>query len=453
MNLIIAIDINGGIGLNGKLPWNIKEDLQIFKEKTMGGDIIVGYNTNIGSNLTEKLKGRRVHVIHNLQELIQTLEDLEETPTGLQNVWICGGKFVYEKVLTHYYHKVKQIHISIIKESYKVDTKINLESLRLNDWVIIGPGGFKEYKNFNHYVLEKTNGSWENHCDRQYLKLLHKVLTKGNTRETRNSVTISSFCNHLSFDMNLGFPLLTTKKMFWKGILEEFIFFIKGETNSKLLENKGINIWKKNTSRNFLDSLGFYDREEGIMGPMYGYQWRFFNAKYNESTGRPVNSFSGIDQLINVIKEIKTNPTSRRILMTDYNPEQVSQGVLPPCHSIIIQFYVNDQRLDMFCYNRSSDLFLGLPFNIASSALLLHLVAKITELIPGMLHMSLGDCHIYDSHLEVVKQQLSLLRIPYKLPVLHIDLPETNNLNDLNTYNFKLSNYSSHSVLKSDMVE
>jgi thymidylate synthase/dihydrofolate reductase len=451
MNLIIAIDINGGIGLNGKLPWNIKEELQIFKEKTMGGDIIVGYNTSNGSNLTEKLKGRRVHVIHNLQELKDTIQKLEETQ-NLQNVWICGGKFVYEKVLTYYHDKVKQIHISIIKESYKVDTKINLDLL-LNDWVIIGSEGFKEYKNFNHYVLEKTEGS-ENHCDKQYLKLLYKVLTRGNTRKTRNSITISSFCNHLSFDMNLGFPLLTTKKMFWKGILEEFIFFIKGETNSKLLEDRGIKIWKKNTSRNFLDSLGFYDREEGIMGPMYGYQWRFFNAKYDESTGKPINSFSGIDQLTNVINEIKTNPTSRRILMTDYNPEQVSQGVLPPCHSIIIQFYVNSQKLDMFCYNRSSDLFLGLPFNIASSALLLHLVAKITGLIPGMLHMSLGDCHIYDSHLEVVKEQLSLLRIPYKLPVLHIDLPKTNNpIEDLNTSNFELSSYGSHSVLRSDMIE
>ena len=455
MNLIIAIDVNGGIGYQNKLPWNIKEELQIFKEKTMGGNIIVGYNTNLGSNLTEKLKGRQVHVIHNSKELQEKILHFEKNKQ-LDSVWICGGKFVYEQTLIHHKDKINKIHLSIIKDKpdgYHVDTKINLELLK--NWYVISNAHYREYSKFNHYVLEKIESP--HHCDRQYLNLLSHVLYYGNTRNTRNSITRSSFCHHLTFDMGLGFPLLTTKKMFWKGIVEEFIFFIKGETNSKLLENKGINIWKKNTSRKFLDSLGFYDREEGIMGPMYGYQWRFYNAKYDENTGKPLSPMSGIDQLVNIIQEIKTNPTSRRILLTDYNPEQVREGVLPPCHSIVIQFYVNENTLDMFCYNRSSDLFLGLPFNIASSSLLLHLIAKMTGLIPGLLHLSLGDCHIYSEHLEVVKEQLSIEKIPFELPKINIVLPECKDdsvlLNELQYYHFGLSSYSCHKPLKTIMIE
>ena len=448
MNLIIEIDMNGGIGLQNKLPWCIPEELKIFKNKTLNNMVVMGKNTY--NSLPLQLKNRNVFVVSSSMSFDKCMENvLEEYSRTGQTIWIAGGKYVYEKILKNY--DIDEIHVSIIKDTFECDTFIDKKIL-FQHCVIKEK---TKHERFNHYVLtyDKKNSV---HCDRQYLNLLENVLMNGNIRNTRNSLVKSIFCQHMSFDMKMGFPLLTTKKMFWKGILEEFIFFIKGETNSKLLEEKGVNIWKGNTNKKFLNKLQFYNRPEGMMGPMYGYQWRFYGAKYNELTGKPCNSTDGIDQLMNVIEDIKNNPTSRRILLTDYNPVQVDEGVLPPCHSIIVQFYVNDDELDMFCYNRSSDLFLGLPFNIASSSLLLHLVAKLTNKKANYLHLSLGDCHIYENHYSSVEEQLSIFRQPYKLPSLSISLPNDKGtkevLEHLTSECFTLDNYTSHSLIKSEMI-
>jgi thymidylate synthase len=300
----------------------------------------------------------------------------------------------------------------------------------------------------------------------QYLNLLREIQSTGVLKKGRNGYTKSLFGKHLKFDVSERFPLLTTKKMFFRGIVEELLFFIRGETDSKKLEEKGINIWKGNTERGFLDAIGMKERKEGIMGPLYGYQWRHFNAEYDGTTGTPTHAthalsvgacaqgVGGLDQLANVIHLIKTQPESRRILLTDFNPLQASQGVLYPCHSIIIQFYVDEtsSSLDMFCYNRSQDVFLGTPFNIASSALFLILIAKITGLCPRFLHMSLGDTHIYSQHEEPVSLQLS--RQPYVFPVLNIT-KEIKNLEDvekLTFQDFKLEEYQSHPSIKAEMV-
>jgi thymidylate synthase len=265
--------------------------------------------------------------------------------------------------------------------------------------------------------------------------------------------------------------------MFLKGIIEELLFFIRGDTNSKILEEKGINIWKGNTSREFLDANGFKDRKEGEMGPMYGAQWRYFNSiyrrKYNEeklidnddlfqfidainssridigyNTDLPDFNY---DQLKFVINEIKTNPTSRRILMTSFNPAQVKQGVLWPCHSITLQFYVQDEFLDMFCFCRSQDIGLGTGFNIASSSLLLMLISKLTNLTPRYMNISMGDAHIYADHIEPIRYQLD--RLPYVFPTLI--LPEFTTLEDVEklTFNdFKLMDYNYYPTIKMPMI-
>ena len=195
-----------------------------------------------------------------------------------------------------------------------------------------------------------------------------------------------------------------------------------------------------------MDSLGLTGRKEGMMGPMYGYQWRFFNAKYDETSGKPLEK--GIDQLKNVISTIKNNKDSRRIIMTDYNPCQVSQCVLYPCHSIVIQFYVSDGQLDMFCYNRSQDLFLGVPFNIASSALLLSIIAKICLLQPRYMYISMGDIHVYEQHMDAVLTQCN--RKPFKFPILTIK-----NVQDIEKIvyeDFILDEYQYHPSMKSEMI-
>ena len=287
--------------------------------------------------------------------------------------------------------------------------------------------------------------------DIQYQELLATVL-KAEKRVTRNSVTRSVFGKQLTIDLSVGYPLLTTKKMPFKTITEELLFFLRGETDSKKLENKGINIWKGNTSREFLNSLGMHDRQEGLMGPMYGFNWRYYGSDYDEKTGTSVeSSTSSFDQLAYVVNLIKTDPNSRRIIMTTYNPSTANQGVLYPCHSLVIQFYVRDNKLDMTCYNRSSDVFLGLPFNIASSALLCHIVANMTGLSPGMLYLFLGDVHLYENHTEQAKIQLE--RSPYTLPALRIVKNITlENIPNLTVDDFILENYNSHSRLVAEMV-
>ena len=286
--------------------------------------------------------------------------------------------------------------------------------------------------------------------EKQYLSLLNDVYKNGNEKVGRNGMTKSMFGKTLTFDLTEGYPLLTTKKMFFRGIVEELLFFIRGQTDTNILEEKKINIWKGNTNREFLDLIGKNKRRKGIMGPMYGYQWRNYNSEYDEEKACSKND--GIDQLKNVIENIRNDPHSRRILLTDFNPLQVHEGVLFPCHSIIIQFYVHDGNLDMFCYNRSSDLFHGLPFNIASSSLFHILIAKITGLKARQFTLSLGDSHIYESHNEVVEKQL--LREPLKCPKLEImkDVKSIEDIEKLEFNDFKLVDYNSHGTLKVAMV-
>tara|TARA_Y100000385_G_C12699122_1_gene469754 strand:- start:66 stop:629 length:564 start_codon:yes stop_codon:yes gene_type:complete len=186
------------------------------------------------------------------------------------------------------------------------------------------------------------------------------------------------------------------------------------------------------------------------MGPMYGYQWRNYNAPYDEEKASP--KCVGYDQLYEVINKIKNDPGSRRILLTDFNPIQANDGVLFPCHSIIIQFYVDNGFLDMFCFNRSSDLFHGLPFNIASSALFQTMIAQITGLTARKFVLSLGDSHIYQSHYDVVKEQIN--RIPYKFPSLKInkDINSIKDIEELEYSDIKIENYSYYPTLKTKMV-
>jgi thymidylate synthase len=203
-------------------------------------------------------------------------------------------------------------------------------------------------------------------------------------------------------------------------------------------------------------------RREGLMGPMYGYQWRFFNATYDEQKGRGLDNQGldnqgldnqGLDQLSNVVNLIRKDPMSRRIVLTSFNPKQATEGVLYPCHSLMVQFYVNSNgNLDMFCYNRSQDLFLGTPFNIASSALLLVLIAKITNNKVGVLNMSLGDVHLYKSHYELAQMQKE--RQPYMFPLLKInkDVKELSDICEMTSEDFTLENYRSHPSIKGEMI-
>jgi thymidylate synthase len=242
--------------------------------------------------------------------------------------------------------------------------------------------------------------------------------------------------------MRQGFPLLTTKKVYWSGVLRELLWFLRGETDANILKAKNVHIWDGNSSRRALDGLGLTGYNEGECGPIYGYQWRHWNAPYPLGSGH-----MGIDQLTAIINEIKTNPTSRRLFMTAWNPEQLSQMCLPPCH-VSYQFYVDADRLSVHLYQRSADVFLGLPFNIASTATLLHIIAGLTGYKAGRVIISLGDVHIYDEHLDAVRQQLKNKPLPFCKLVVRT----RERLEDYEESDFELVGYHSAEPIKAVMV-
>ena len=250
----------------------------------------------------------------------------------------------------------------------------------------------------------------------QYLKLLDRILTEGATKTDRTGTgTKSVFGNQMRFDMADGFPLLTTKKLHLKSIIYELLWFLRGDTNVHYLQEHGVRIWNE------------WADENGELGPVYGHQWRSW-PDYNGGT---------IDQIQNVVDMIKNHPDSRRMMVTAWNPAEVEQMALPPCHCLF-QFYVADGRLSLQLYQRSADTFLGVPFDIASYALLLQMMAQVTGLQPGEFIHTTGDTHLYLNHLDQARLQLT--RTPRPLPTMKIN-PDVKNLFDFHYEDFQLEGY------------
>ena len=448
--LIVAMNAKGGIGLGKHLPWHNPVELGLFRNMTMGKVLVMGRKT---FDSVPTFPGRKtLRLSRNTREAARTEESMDITsilditmiPNWQKTMMIAGGAQVYELALTTQFEGdplVHTVHMSIMEGEHECDTYFDFKWL--DGFIIIST---KHGDGFVHHTLKRTT-----HGEHQYLSLVRNLLGNGNVREGRNGPTLGWFKTDFTFDLRNGFPLLTSRKMFLRGIVEEFIFFITGQTDSTVLSEKKVRIWEGNTTAEFLESREL-DYSPGVMGPMYGYQWRHYNAPYRvDSDGRPLEPTGGIDQLERVINLINIDPTSRRILMTAYNPCQAEEGVLYPCHSITIQFYVDDQFLDMFCYNRSQDVALGVPFNIASSSLLLMTVASLTNKTPRFLHMTMGDTHIYEQHVKEIVPQLS--RVPYRFPTLAVKpLKSLADLTSLTASDFVLTEYNCHPPIKMEMV-
>jgi|UniRef100_A0A6C0JNS1 thymidylate synthase len=287
-----------------------------------------------------------------------------------------------------------------------------------------------------------------------YLNLLEYVLKNGSIIETRNGKTISSFGLFLKFTDIQKLPLLTTKKIYVKGVIEELLWFLKGSTNAKLLQDKNVHIWDGNSSREYLDNNGFSNYKEGELGPIYGWQWRTFGKKYNEKGDE-----NGIDQIKYVITELMKDNHSRRVVLSGWNPLQLSEMALPPCH-ILYNFYKDNDGLSCLMTMRSSDLFLGLPFNIASTAILTTIIAKLLHLNTKSIAIALTDAHIYEEHVECINTQLKReiidcnikLEIDLEVPNLNSSIEEKLDwINKLEYNNFKITNYECHPALKTIM--
>ena len=262
---------------------------------------------------------------------------------------------------------------------------------------------------------------------RQYLDLMRHILEHGNRKQDRTGTgTLSIFGPQLRFDLQTGFPLLTTKKVHLKSIIHELLWFLKGETNTRYLKENGVSIWDE------------WADEKGELGPVYGYQWRSWPA----ADGRH------IDQIAKVIADIKSNPNSRRLIVSAWNVSDLDKMALMPCHAFF-QFYVADGKLSCQLYQRSADLFLGVPFNIASYALLTLMVAQVCGLQPGEFVHALGDTHLYLNHLDQAREQLT--RTPRKLPAMKLN-PAIKNIFDFKYEDFTLDAYDPHPAIKAPVA-
>lgn len=470
INLIVALDDNNGLAKDGKIPWKNSIDMRLFKTLTNAkylkfkdNDLLVDcqkvtntkdlYDYKVGNKsnnllivgrltaetFNNKLPNRELLILSknmNLDDYINNTY-LEK----YDNVWCIGGLEIYNLFINKYRHFCKYLFISKIVGNYNCDKFLS-----------------KSFKNpiitydFNQYISNKNDNLismseilsfklhiydiHKEHQELQYHNIISCLLNKSERLNRTNVTTLSTFGKQLKFNISSTIPLLTTKKTYWKTALKELLFFVSGKTDTKILEEQGVNIWKKDTSKEELEKRHL-DYQEGEMGPMYGFQWRNFNS-------------IGLDQLNEVINSIKKDPYSRRHLLTSYNPCQVKEGVLYPCHGLVIQFYVKDDKLSCHMYQRSGDIFLGVPFNIISYTFLTYMIAYLTNLKANKLIISFGDIHLYTNHIE--QSKILLTKEPYTFPSLElINTENIKSIDDFKINNFKVINYKSHDYLYAEL--
>lgn len=443
--IIVAVDQNYGIGIkeSNSIPWKDKEDIKFFKDITSGeGKVVI-----MGRKTAESIPKKFFPLANRINIVVSSSWDIQDEPFIVRSslndalkkaaeletkeIWLIGGTSIFFEALTKFKYLCSEIYYTIIPGEYKCDIFFpqgdNLPVLSL-----------KTERKFNVLKLDVP--------EQPYLDLLKKILKINEIRNDRTG-TLSLFGSQMTFSMQGVLPVITTKKMWLRGIIEELLFFISGKTDTKILEDKGINIWKGNTSSQFLKERGL-TWKEGDMGPGYPFQWRHCGAQYKgceyDYTGQ------GVDQLMNVINGIKNDPFSRRHIMSTWNVSDLDQMALPPCHCFI-QFYVStcEKYLDCTLYQRSADMFLGAPFNITSYCLLSYIIAYFTGKQPRTFHYMIGDAHIYANHIEQVKELLS--RTPYNFPFLEI-IGDPQKLEDLTYKSFKISNYNCHPAITADMA-
>jgi thymidylate synthase len=362
-----------------------------------------------------------------------------------KELFFIGGASIYDYAID----RVDTIYATVIEKEWDCDTHFPVDKLKNFEISEYSPRHFSEKENCHfRYITYTRRPAHIHHIEQPYLDLMKDIIENGKYRPDRTGVgTKAVFARQLRFDLKGGkVPIVTTKQLAWRTVLKELLWFLKGDGNSKNLESQGVNIWKGNTSRDFLDKRGLVDYEEGDMGPLYSHSLRFYGAEYTgcdtDYTGQ------GFDQVTNLIEGLKTDPYSRRHLITTFNPAVVDKCALMPCHGIAIQFYVDGDYLDCHVYCRSSDVFLGLSFNIASYAFLTHIIAKKTNMQPGELIVSTGDTHLYKNHIDQSMQQLSRQPFPSPIFVVNHDKP----FDQMSLTDFDLVGYLHHPSISAPMA-
>ena len=400
-------------------------------------------------------------------EGVTVCRTLREALSIVENqVFIIGGSQVYKEALSpEFAPRCKHIYLTRIAVELPADVFLPAVGKHLYSKDLFGemfrlthvskswstedgvPYDFTVYSNTGHPPSPPLLPPSPPHEEFQYLSLIQSILSTASPRTDRTKVgTLSLFGAQQRWDLSQCFPLLTTKGVFWKGVVEELLWFVRGDTDARHLSEKGVTIWDGNASREFLDARGLVEREEGDLGPVYGFQWRHFGAPY--TTCHSDYTGQGTDQLTELIATIKTDPMSRRLVMTAWNPAALRDMALPPCH-IMSQFYVADGRLSCQMYQRSCDMGLGVPFNIASYSLLTCLIAQVCGLKPGEFIHTLGDAHVYLTHVEALKEQIG--RMPNTFPVLRLN-EGVREIEQFTAADITLVGYNAHPRIKMEMA-
>jgi len=488
-----------GIGQSKSIPWNLKGDLANFKRLTISPDpaeaglniVVMGRATYDSLPKSVKpLPGRFNVIITNNEALLAnnhlnpdavfytswdklevSLADLAATHKFTGQVYIIGGAEIYKLALD-----TLAINTAFITEVYQTDKKDMTRydkffpAYDMLDWVA-GPNKFNliEVSSFisekdiqYRYLTFKTrmppglDCRWKSPEADQYLAIMKQIMERGVERGDRTQTgTLSLFGTMQRYDLRDTFPLCTTKRMFFRAIYEELALYLSGRTDNKILQDAGIHIWDGNTSREFLDKRGLGHYPEGDMGETYGFNFRHYGAKYEDCKKElPLDGSVGYDQVANIIHLLKTDPTSRRIIINLWNPATQHNAALPSC-LMMYQFYVNTQVNTLSCqiYIRSSDYFLANNWNTCTGALLVHMLCGLEgiNLTPGELIVMTGDTHIYKTHLEQVNQNLE--RQPYPFPALVISGAEKRKaITDYKFADFRLIGYKAHPNIPAPMA-
>lgn len=445
-SLIAAIDSNSGIAKDGSIPWYCPEDLNHFKEMTTGHVVIMGrltweslpskfrplphrINVVISGNGLVKADHTQMYPNFVFSTIDQVIDhfNINKKQYANQKLFVIGGSSIYNQFFER--NLIADVHLTMIKCDYMCDQFINFpEMIGVEERTLCGNDDviYRRYFTINHE-------------ENQFLHVMADIINHGVVRDDRTGAgTKSIFSRELRFDLSKGrIPMMTTRPVGLRYVFEELMWILRGQTDNKILNDKKIHIWDDNTTRKFLDNKHLNHLPVGDIGPSYGFQMRHFGSNYLDcKTGYT----SGFDQLKYVIHLLKTNPTSRRIIINLWNPNQLDQMALPPC-MYGYQFYVANGQLSCKLIQRSSDIALAGSHNCTAGALLVRMLCKVTGLVPGELIWSPSDIHIYLNQTESVMEQLG--RCPKPFPTLKVvGSPKNNDILNFEYKHFKLLNYA-----------
>ena len=452
--VIVACDSKNGFSKNNQIPWDLPKDRKFLKEKTLGKGndenvVVMGKETYLALP-TRPLTGRKNVVISSTLK-VEDHPDVSIFPDLLtaliylgtcsyHEIYICGGERLYHESLYTFGYLCDKVYLTRVHDNYDCDRFFPFEFLKTQP--------SKTKVTTSHFTIFSYTLSIR-HSEYQFLDLVKSVVSNGDVKDDRTGVgTMSKFGAHFEFDISTTVPAITTKKLLLDAVIKELLWMISGSTNSKKLEEQGVNIWKSNSSRSFLDlnNLNYYS--EGDIGPLYGFQWRHWGQQYFGCQADYKNT--GIDQLKWVINEIRTNPSSRRLIVNSWNVSQLNEMVLPPCH-LLYQFNVSGQYLDCQVYQRSADLFLGVPFNMLFYSVLTYMIAHVTGLKPRKLMFSFGDAHVYNNHMEAVSKMLSKTPKPWAR-LMFENMNDIREIDDFRFENIKILGYKAWEYISAPMA-